>query len=87
MILKGIEGMRVGNDQSIMFVFLKLLIVMLGQFFKKPGFPHQPLGVTITFFLTSKNSKIKPETIKHPGQCFGRILSTLMVGKIIADIP
>ena len=79
--------MRVGNDQRIMLVFLKLLIVMLGQFFKKPGLSHQPLGVAITFFLTSKNSKIKPETVKHPSQSFGRILSPLMIGKIITDIP
>ena len=50
MILKCIKCMWVGDNQSVVFIFLKLLIIMLGKFFEKTFLAYQSLGISVAFF-------------------------------------
>ena len=87
MILKGIECMRVGDNQGAVFIFLKLLIVMQGKFFEKPLLAYQSLGISVTFLQTTEDSKIQPKPVENTCQGFGCILAPLVIGKVITDIP
>ncbi len=79
--------MRVGDNQSVVFIFLKLLIIMLGKFFEKAFLAYQSLGISVTFFQTSEASEIQPKPVENSCQGFGCMLPTLVLGKVITSIP
>ena len=87
MIFEGVKRVRISDNEGAVFVFLKLFIVVLGQFLKQSSFTNKALGITIALFQRTQYTEIHFQTIKYPSQSTRSVITTAVVGIVITDIP